>query len=983
MKPFCFRWRLAALLPACLFLTSAASAGEAAKPPAETIVALDGKPLLPTHGTTAGFWLFAADEGAQLAVMGHPPRRAVASLDRGRRIAIRVPLGPIARRCEATLRVFQLGDSPVEVTMQWASGSGAPVRLDGAQAVTLRLALDPAASGSELCIEVAAPQGPTSLRLDGLQLNDGKTPVDVPWHLQEPVYPQSDPVACSAAFRPAIEQAMIEWDWRMQDGIGTPREPRTYAQAVAATLARGDRLLEDLGVQGVAIAEKRGAWTALRGRQEALAKDTAATDAAWEALWLEVHRLRRAIALSNPLADVGPLVFVKHVPSTMSHQLTQYYGYEARPGGGVFLLAEPGRSMRVRRLGASLPAGNYLHPEVSFDSQRIYFAFCECSTSPVARRHPDAMQRRYHVYTMNADGSDVRRLTDGPYDDFSPKCLPSGKLLFISSRRGGFHRCGAGPCYVYTLAVAEADGSNPHPVSFHETNEWDPALLHDGRVIYTRWDYVDRNAVFYQQLWSAWQDGSHVRIYYGNNTVNPGGTWEARPVPGSNKVMATGAPHHGMTAGSIILLDTSRGVDGPDPITRLTPDALFPESESQLARGIPVDKPIRWEDQIDKGWGPQKWSEATRLAEVPEQERRWPGHCYRSPWPLSEKYFLAAYSFDRLRGEPGANRPNMFGLYLCDAWGNKELLYRDPNIASQWPLPLRPRKKPPVLEMPSLWAQNTPQQPEGTFFLKNVYESWPKLPDVEIRQLRIVQVLPKTTPHANQPRVGAANASPGKQVLGTVPVERDGSAYFRVPARTPVHFQALDAHGRAVQTMRSLVYLQPGEQMSCVGCHERRDTAVPERTGALALARPPSTIAPGPDGSKPLSYPILVQPVLDRHCVQCHKADKPEGKVVLTGEPEKGFSRSYNALIPLVAYTAWGRPGNNYEPLTEPDRFGARASKLTSLLERGHYEVKLSPEDWERIVTWMDANALFYGTFKPEDQAKQLLGQRIAGPELE
>ena len=149
---------------------------------------------------------------------------------------------------------------------------------------------------------------------------------------------------------------------------------------------------------------------------------------------------------------------------------------------------------------------------------------------------------------------------------------------------------------------------------------------------------------------------------------------------------------------------------------------------------------------------------------MPVEQRRWPGHCYRSPWPLSETFFLAAYSYDPLIGEPSPNRPAMFGLYLCDAFGNKELLYRDPNISSQWPIPLRPRERPPVLKMTSRWAESTPQQPEGTFFLKSVYQSWPKLPDVEICQLRIVQVLPKTTPHANNPRVGAANASPGKQV---------------------------------------------------------------------------------------------------------------------------------------------------------------------------------------------------------------------------
>lgn len=975
MKRFGIPWALRLFVPV-LFLNVAVATIRAEEPGKETTVALDGKPVLPSHATVAGFWLFAEDDGAQLALMGHPPRRGVVTLAQGRRITLRVPIGPLPQRSEFTVQAVHLDGAPAEVALRAASAPPATVRVDQSQPVAVRLSLGPVSEASELLLDVTASGGPTAIRIEGLQRHQeepNRQVISIPWQPAERAYPQTDAVRSSPLLRPAIEQAMIEWDWRMQDGIGTPRESRSYAEAIAAILARG----------AMAANDQKSAWDDLQNRCNALKQDPKATEAAWEALWLDVHRLRRACLLAQPLADVGPLVFAKHVPSTMSHQLTQYYGYTARPGGGIFVLEEPGRSMRVRRLATSLPEGSYLHPEVSFDGKHIYFAFCPCENAPKHWGDPDCLERRYHLYRMNADGAGVTQLTDGPYDDFSPKCLPSGKLLFISTRRGGFHRCGRGPCYVYTLALAEGDGSNPHPISFHETNEWDPALLHDGRVVYTRWDYVDRNAVFYQQLWSTWQDGSNVWIYYGNNTYNPAGIWEARPIPGSSKLMATAAPHHGMTAGSIILLDVARGVDGPGPITRLTPDALFPEAESGLAHGIAANARSRVDDPLPKTWGPQPQSQATRLKETPQEERRWPGHCYRSPYPLSEQLFLAAYSFDRLRGEPGVNRPNMFGLYLCDAFGNKELLYRDPNLSSQWPAPLGARPKPPVREMVSHWAGSTPEQPEGTFFLKNVYESWPKLPEVEIHALRIVQVLPKTTPHSNNPRVGAANASPGKQVLGTVPVEPDGSAYFRVPARTPILFQALDARGRAVQTMRSLTYLQPGEQTSCVGCHEPRTKAVFDARVAQAISRAPSQITPGPDGSLPLSYPILVQPVLDRHCVRCHSAEKSEGKIVLTGEPAGQFTRSYNALIPFVAYTAWGNPHNNFEPLTEPDRFGARASRLTKLLDEGHHDVKLSADEWERLVTWMDANALFFGTFNPKDQARQLRGERITGPDLE
>jgi hypothetical protein len=457
--------------------------------------------------------------------------------------------------------------------------------------------------------------------------------------------------------------------------------------------------------------------------------------------------------------------------------------------------------------------------------------------------------------------------------------------------------------------------------------------------------------------------------------------------------MATAAAHHAMTAGSIVLLDVTRGVDGPGPIARLTPDALFPESEMPVAQR-----------------GPGTWHAPVGVAvppRLPPEAQRWPGHCYRTPYPLSEKYFLAAYSFDRLIGEPHPNPANMFGIYLVDAFGNKELLYRDLNICSLWPTPLRPRPVPP--QVPTLLGTVPTGQStrgEGTFFVQNVYQSWPPLPPESVKRLRIVQVLPKSTWHANNPPLGLPSISPGKQVLGTVPVEADGSAYFRAPAGIPVAFQALDELGQAVQVMRSVAYLQPGENASCIGCHEPRTTApatpraaggwpaLPVSTGKMplppiaALRREPSAIQPGPDGSNPLSYPILVQPVLDRHCVVCHSPQKPEGKVILTGQPQGHYTVSYNALARLVPYADWGgRPGDfrkvNSEPTSVPGFFGAKGSSLARLLRKGHYDVKLSPEDWDRLVTWMDANVLFYGTFDPADQARQRRGERIAGPKLE
>ncbi|MGD0091723.1 MAG: hypothetical protein ABSE73_17550, partial [Planctomycetota bacterium] len=435
----------------------------------------------------------------------------------------------------------------------------------------------------------------------------------------------------------------------------------------------------------------------------------------------------------------------------------------------------------------------------------------------------------------------------------------------------------------------------------------------------------------------------------------------------SHRVMATAAAHHAMTAGSIILVDATRGVDGEAPLSRLTPDALFPESETAVGG--------QWRGAVPVQGAP-----------TPVQARRWPGHCYRSPFPLSETCFLASYSFEGLLGEPKANAPNMFGLYLVDAFGNKELLYRDLNIASVWPALLSPRPRPLVVEKVGFDSPPLAARGEGTYFMQNVYSSAPALPAGSVKRLRIVQVVPKSTPGINNPTVGLANASPGKQVLGTVPVEADGSAFFRAPAGVPLSFQALDEHGQAVQVMRSITYLQSGEAAACVGCHEHRMTAPPLGGRALALGREASSIRAGPDGSKPLSYPLLVQPVLDKLCVRCHSPENPKGKVILTGEPKGRYTASYNALAPLVPFSQWSggdfRKANS-EPLATPGFFGARGSAIMRKLLAGHEDTKLGPEDIERLATWMDANALFYGTFEPAEQARQQRGERIEGPRLE
>ncbi len=341
-----------------------------------------------------------------------------------------------------------------------------------------------------------------------------------------------------------------------------------------------------------------------------------------------------------------------------------------------------------------------------------------------------------------------------------------------------------------------------------------------------------------------------------------------------------------------------------------------------------------------------------------------------------------SYSPAPLLFEPRANPANALGLYLFDARGNRELLYRDSEISSTSPIPLVARTVPPVL--PPLPRE--PAVATGQVLLSNVYRGLGDVPRGTIRQLRIVQIFPKTTAVANVPQVGVAGEENARAILGTVDVEDDGSAYFEVPAGKPVLFQALDKDGMAYQTMRTITYVQPGEVVSCVGCHENRLTT-PVPHNPIAARRRPSLLEPGPLGGSPFSFVRFVQPLLEKHCVRCHGGEKTEKDVDLTaaatGTPHNGFTRSYAALTRDAGLVP-RYPQRNQIQVTPPGgQIGARGSRLMRLVGAGHYEVKLSDQEFRTLAAWIDLNAVFYGSYDPEENARELAGQSIRMPRIQ
>jgi cytochrome c553 len=764
----------------------------------------------------------------------------------------------------------------------------------------------------------------------------------------------------------------IRDDWAAQERRAG-RQPGSDG-AIQAALERTGSLLDNLAdMQATAsLQQERQTWKQLREAADHL---HGMNEPARLELYHRVRWLTRRIALKNPLLADRPVAFLQRrrfICQMLHEYIGYYYNYADLAGGGVYVLEEPGHSFRTRDLiDGRLPRGAFATLAASTDQQRLYFAFAE--VRDVQRNHqtgtdwtvlPDAaavpdelnyyspQRSAFHLFAVDRDGRDLRQLTFGCEDDFDPCPLPDGTLIFMSSRRGGFCRCDNPfePIPTHTLHHLDPSTGNVKTLSWHETNEWHPSVLSDGRIVYCRWDYVDRSAAHYHGLWACNPDGTNPVSLFGNYTQHISACFQPRAIPGSQRIAFVAGAHHANVGGSLVILDPARvrldpatGEDRFGSLERLTPEVCFPET----AEG-------------------------------------WPDSFFHSPYPLSEDHFLIAFSFDPLPGMSGRTRRDVeTGIYYFDRFGNLELLYRRDGVCCVAPQLLGPRAVLPSI--PSVLDPTLADQ--GEFVLADV--NWSLLPlpaGRPVRQLRVFQILPKSRTHiANQPRIGYANAEAARGLLGTVPVEADGSAYFRAPAGKPLYFQAVDAQGRAVQTMRSVTYLQPGERRSCVGCHEPPGTAPPRRQ-LLATLRPPSTLTPGADGTRPLGYVRLVQPVLDANCVGCHGAAGTPGSAEpdLTGRVSGEFTRSYENLRPYVRWYEWGA-ATIAPTVTQPGLCGADASPLAAVLndENHRNEVVLPPADLRRIYLWLDANAPFYGTYGEAERERQLSGQVVPVPDLQ
>lgn len=763
------------------------------------------------------------------------------------------------------------------------------------------------------------------------------------------------------------------------------------AGPVDVVIRRTQALLDELKVMPTAPS-----MTAYES-QLATYRSQASGNASNLSLFKQVCSLRRQVAMSNPLLDFEDIIFTGFGSwQDMFHSAHQGLYAKADAGAGLYRVSgfkgtepvvtdmlEHAVVQNGRYAGKILSNQNpewggkatFQTPELSFDSTEIMFAWCE-NTPNV--KYPSGLvtfnlEHMFRIFAMDLDGSNLRPLADHTtsYNDYDPTYLPNGRILFVSDRHNGGQRCGsvAVSGNMYTM---KPDGSDLIRITWHETNERCPTLTNDGQIVYSRWDYIDRHAYSSQCMWLVNPDGSNPRAWHGmymedDKPFHPISETDVMPIPGTyGKFVAIEAGHHDSYYGNLVVID--------------------------------INKRARYEEQIRwfwPGWrlkGDQGWvGEAERYKKSMRD--------LTTPVPLSEDYVIACEYSE---------------ILLLDKFRNEVLLFdaeplfveKQAGFGAVSPIPVKTRPVPPTIETVTYQGERRAGAPKAVISVMNVYETDTPFPQgTRITHLRICQLLGKPKLPWNGKRniwQGWSDGALLKAVLGTVPVEEDGSVYFEAPIEREIFFQAVDSTGMAVTSMLSGTYVHPGEHLTCIGCHEDKWTAAEPGYTPRALQRAPSKITPDVDGSCPLTYARLAKPVFEDNCVSCHakNANAPsfeywdttrtcnngegrDGPAV--GELEK-YITYYNAAYEN-AYCAksgsaalyLGKPGVA-RSRSIPYEIGARASPdFLAHLGPSHHDVQLTQEEFHRVTLWLDLNAQELGSYSMEadDIARQRAGEVV------
>jgi len=829
--------------------------------------------------------------------------------------------------------------------------------------------------------------------------------------------PWPDPAKCAwfATFEALGPEAYVELDHvRQAAGPGLHRGTKGLLDGAEATCRRARAGAEEaLGriddEQARALRAAMAAMAEAKARLAAGVKASPKDLTAARKLYLTCRRAAREVVLAGADAACRRVLFATRTGNdggniTNGH-LRDIYG----PGGDLYTKhglspTDPAEPL----LRGGLGRGHIRGLDLGYDAERLIVSYLRQPTFDskrnAARENTEkGVSEPAHLYELDLDpatgkpAGEPRQLTNAPYNsDFEPCYLPEGDIIFTSDRSNYGSQCAGGLVQdkmIVNLWRCGPDGSGVHPLSNNKDFDRHPHMLENGQVLFLHWEYQERHLWQTHTLWSCRPDGTMTDAFFKQHIASgPMSLREARQVPGQDKLVAIACGHHNCALGAVMLVDYSVGINESEAMRLVTPRC----------------------SKTEGGYG--------RTKAVPEGGVPDAGGHYQYPWPLSDKSFLAAYSYKKKDSASGRS----FGLYYIDVWGNKELLHRDRRLSVTYLMPLAPRTRPPVLPQHA-----RPGTGYALGFVKNVHAGLDGVQSGRVKYLRISQHAPwpcvrdeskackfndlhYAAAGAWTPVFGAWAWSPAR-AIGIVPVEPDGSAYFKVPADQPVYFQALDANFLEVRRMRSNVTFRDGEYRGCVGCHETTEGTLTTggRPMGSALARTPSTPEPPSWGDRIVpGYDLHIQPILDRHCTRCHKATKPAAGLDFTGRTVDHYPQGYRTMFglaptdptPVASQDGWRwiyktkrthfdreslkKMARNEYPgqlvsisdrfsgpeVTRPFEFGSSRSKLIRTLlspPAAMRAVRLPRDDWIALVTWVDFNAPYFDTYTDKDTVKK------------
>jgi len=792
-------------------------------------------------------------------------------------------------------------------------------------------------------LEVTFPPRKLKARFVRLQVPSRES---VWFHLDEvEIYGREEPTKNLALKRPADQSSVSRWSTAKPGAAPPGGRADTAAFPTQEVIDRARLLAADLAAMGVDVRPYERELDGVAASLEKLPDDPP-PEAARE-LYFEARWAARRLAFANPLFDFDRLVLVKRfTQDTYPDVCLNHMPWVSRPGGDIceVTLDGPEGEPQLRRvIDGRLGPGHVHGMDLWFDADRVVFGYAKTRTPEGpenrGRRNNYELRRTeepIHIFEIHLDGTGLRQLTGSrEWSDLDPTYLPSGDVAFVSERCGCSLQCNEydkdeTSCNLY---VMRPDGSNIRRLSVTKDGDYLPHCLADGTIGYTRWEYQERGWAHVQSLWFVRPDGTGADALFKQHLNDPWALEDFRSIPGTpasrSACIATG--HHTLAVGPVVIVTPSQGMNDPRAIRIVTPGVRPPEGGMS---GTPVD----------------------------EGGVRDAGGLYMTPWPLSEKYFFASYTYSNQQTDPTG-----YAVYLIDVFGNKELIYRDPEISCSVPIPLKPRPKPPVLA-----DVTDPTKDYAVCSLADATFGVEGIAPGRAKYLRISQRLqwPYDNTYGGQryepDAKGAENWTPAR-VIGTVKLAPDGSAHFRVPVDTPVYFQLLDENHMELRRMRSFVSFQPGEQRGCVGCHETRATAPPAGPFPMAMLEDPVESTPPPWGTRPMSFLRDVQPLFDRHCTGCHAGLNPAGGLDFSGGLTFHGGRQRNvAYDTLFDHKLISRSNVHDDArITQPLAFGSHRSNLVAVLRGGacSTRAKLSDEEWLRLVTWIDLNGPYHDGF--------------------